>query len=183
MPLNETLKKVEEDVRTGDLGKVKSRLHGLIATYPDNLALRKQLGEVYWMLQQPQMAGRYWYLVENKDERMQAACKRFEGAFGGDPFHMLLALKFKGNTEAIQDSYAGQILMDLDRRARAEHGWYSRFRARRQAGQDHPRQQAMTHRGRDLLIKAGCIVIGIMLFLLVSIGLINGVLTVMKWLR
>ncbi len=183
MPLGETLQKVEHDIRAGDLGKAKSRLHGLIATYPNDLALRKQLGDLYSRLYLPEMAGRYWYLVENKDEQMQAACKRFEAQFHNDAALMLLALKFKGDAGAIQDPYARQVLMDLDRRAREEHRWFSSFRARRQAGEVHPKQQAVTHRGRDLIIKAGCIIIGLIVFLLVSIGLINGALTVMEWLR
>ncbi len=117
MPLAQTLQKVEEDVRSGDYGKATARLHGLIGSYPGNLELRQQLGELYWNLRMPAMAGRYWYLVENKDERMQAACKRFEEQFGNDPFHMLLALKFKGDVEAIQGTYAGRVLNDLEQRA------------------------------------------------------------------
>lgn len=39
MSLEETLKKVGRDIASGDYGKARDRLHGLIATYPNNLAL------------------------------------------------------------------------------------------------------------------------------------------------
>ncbi len=59
MPVN-TLKKIEEDILKNDLGKARDRLHGLISTYPNDLELRKKLGEIYFELKHPSMAGRYW---------------------------------------------------------------------------------------------------------------------------
>ncbi|MGE5071923.1 MAG: DUF6584 family protein [Anaerolineae bacterium] len=92
MSLSRTLERIEEEVRRGDLGKARDRLHGLIGTYPDDLGLRERLGRVYWQLQMPEMAGRYWYLAERRDEDMRAACSRFEAHFRNDPALILLAL-------------------------------------------------------------------------------------------
>lgn len=36
-----TLKRIEKDIENNNLGKARDRLHGLIATYPNELALRK----------------------------------------------------------------------------------------------------------------------------------------------
>ncbi|WP_315906895.1 DUF6584 family protein, partial [Priestia koreensis] len=32
---SETLAKIEQDIKSGDLGKARDRLHGLISTYPN----------------------------------------------------------------------------------------------------------------------------------------------------
>ncbi len=71
----ETLRKVEYDIRNGNLGLARDRLHGLMLSYPDDLNLRVRLGEVYSMLQQPVMAGRYWYLVAEKRRRWKRRFK------------------------------------------------------------------------------------------------------------
>ena len=68
-----TLKRIEKDIENNNLGKARDRLHGLITTYPNELALKK-LGDIYFTLQYPEMAGRYWYLEKEKTDVMHAAC-------------------------------------------------------------------------------------------------------------
>ncbi|WP_375794194.1 DUF6584 family protein [Peribacillus frigoritolerans] len=42
-----TIKKIEEDIEKNDLGKkARDRLKGLITTYPNELELRKKLGNI-----------------------------------------------------------------------------------------------------------------------------------------
>ncbi|MBJ7986641.1 DUF6584 family protein [Bacillus cereus] len=92
-----TLKRIEKDIENNNLGKARDRLHGLIATYPNELALRKKLGDIYFTLQYPEMAGRYWYLEKEKTDVMHAACLQFEQSMGNDSYHIVRALKFKGD--------------------------------------------------------------------------------------
>ncbi|PGV53453.1 DNA helicase [Bacillus sp. AFS037270] len=99
---DKTLKKIEEDIKNGDLGKARDRLHGLISTYPDELELRRKLGDIYSALKYPTMAGRYWYLEEDKTPEMEKACAVFEKSEGNNPYRISRALKFKGNPEIIQ---------------------------------------------------------------------------------
>lgn len=183
MPLAQTLERVQEDVRMRDYGKAIARLHGLLGSYPDNLDLREQLGEVYWHLQMPAMAGRYWYFVESKDERMQAACKRFEDEFRNDPFHMLSALKFKGSTEAIKGTYAGQVLDDLERRASQKHPWYEGFRKKGSKKKGHPQNETHSRTVRDFFFRLGCLIALALVVSFALIGLITAITAVMKWLR
>ncbi|MED3728456.1 DUF6584 family protein [Priestia filamentosa] len=97
-----TLKKIEEDIKKNDLGKARDRLHGLISTYPNELALRKKLGDIYFLLKYPDMAGRYWYLEENKTPEMVEACLQFEKSMGNDPIAIAKGLKFKGESEILE---------------------------------------------------------------------------------
>ncbi|WP_282032849.1 DUF6584 family protein [Metabacillus indicus] len=102
VPAN-TLLKIEEDIKKNDLGKARDRLHGLIATYPNELELRRKLGDIYYALKYPSMAGRYWYLEKNKTPEMQHACIEFEKSMGNNPFQIVRAIKFKGDKEIVKD--------------------------------------------------------------------------------
>jgi hypothetical protein len=114
MAKQETLKKIHQEIENGDLGKARDRLNGLIKSYPDDLSIRKLLGDVYWKMQMPMMAGRYWYLEAVKDENMVMACKCFENHFGNNPDYLLRAIKFKGQLALIQNEYAGIVLLRLN---------------------------------------------------------------------
>lgn len=101
MAKDETLRNVEYDISKGNYEKARARLHSLIWTYPDDLDLRRRLGDIYWLLQIPKKAGQYWYLEKDKTPEMESACKVFEAAYGGDPLLMLQELKFQGDRKAI----------------------------------------------------------------------------------
>jgi hypothetical protein len=84
MTKTSTLEHVEQDIAAGDYSKVRDRLHGLLRTYPSDLTLRNRLGDVYWDLRYPAMAGRYWYLEDHKTPDMITACAAFERTYGND---------------------------------------------------------------------------------------------------
>jgi hypothetical protein len=66
------------------------------------LELRKKLGDIYFELKYPSMAGRYWYLEENKTPEMVKACNDFEKCMGNDPKSIARTLKFKGDIEILK---------------------------------------------------------------------------------
>ncbi len=183
MPLERTLQQVQADIDAGDLGKARDRLHGLIVTYPDNLELRERLARVYWQLKLPEMAGRYWYLAEHKDADMLRACQRFEAQFRNDPLLLLFALKFKGSTERIRDTPAGQVLLELDRRAHAKHPWYRDYRERGAARFRHYKRDVGKQHGlRSAILKWSCIVAAVIFALLVLVGAAVGMRALAQWL-
>ena len=113
MPKELTLKKVEDDIAKGNLGKARDRLHGLISTYPNVLSLRNKLGQVYSMPKYPSMAGRYWYLEEEKSNEMKEACEIFEKEFSKYPLSIWQALKFRGDVNEIDSDYTQEKLKYL----------------------------------------------------------------------
>ena len=183
MPLAQTLQKVDGDIRQGDLGKAVSRLHGLIGSYPNDLALREKLAAVYWRLQLPGLAGRYWYLVEAKDERMQSACQNFETQFRKDPMRILLALKFKGDFAAIQDAYAGRVLADLERRAGEKYAWFPSFRKKALSRYSRPEKRGVTQRVRDFFFQWGCVVALALVAALALVGLFTAASALLRLLQ
>lgn len=81
MPLQDILKKIKYDIEDGNLGITRDRVNSLIYSYPNELSLRKMLGDIYWELKYPAMAGRFWYLVEHKTPNMISAFIVFDDAW------------------------------------------------------------------------------------------------------
>jgi hypothetical protein len=173
MPIEQTLEEVERDITSGNYGKARDGLHGLIATYPDDLALREKLGDIYWKLEYPAMAGRYWYLERDKSQTMVAACQAFEQSCGNDPFQILLALKYRGDVESIRDTHAGRTLLELHEEAKKKHPYYSHFQKPGAA-----KYTGSGRLGRDRELPVACCIVG----LLVALGLmVVGLWTVLTW--
>ncbi|MFA1712674.1 DUF6584 family protein [Peribacillus frigoritolerans] len=113
-----TIKKIEADIEKNDLGKARDRLHGLISTYPNELELRRMLGDIYFALKYPSMAGRYWYLEKNKTSEMVKACMMFEKSMGNDPFIIARALKFKGDSEILIRMEFDQVISPIQNKVK-----------------------------------------------------------------
>ena len=172
MPIQQTLAKIEREIAAGDYGTARDRLHGLIATYPNDLTLRRKLGQVYWHLQYPAMAGRYWYLEADPTPDMAAACRAFERACGEDPLQILQALKFRGDLATIDPS-AARKLGALQARVAERYGYRFDFQGR---GAAH--YQPTARPWQDQALIAGCLFVALIGALLMIVG----VFTVASWL-
>lgn len=113
--ISRTLKRIEEDIKNDDLGKARDRLHGLIVTFPNELELRKKLGDIYFELKYPAMAGRYWYLDKNKTPEMVHACIEFESSMGNDINNIARALKYKGDIELLKGLDLDPALLSINK--------------------------------------------------------------------
>ena len=173
MPLEQTLARIETEIASGDCGKARDRLHGLVASYPDDLSLRRRLGDVYWKLQYPAMAGRYWYLEEETSPSMDVAREAFERSRGRDPLKLLLALRFRGDLEAIRGAYAGQRLLTLHEEAKARHRHYVDFR---EQGPKRYREALIEGPPKTVLL-IGC-VLGVLIAVVLMIA---GAIYVVEW--
>ena len=174
VPIEQTLEKVEQDIASGDYGKARDRLHGLVSTYPDALSLRRRLGEIYWELRYPAMAGRYWYLEEDTSPDMLAACEAFEQSCGNSSLQILLSLKFQGDVESIHSESAKDKLLTLQSRVRDQHGLVIEFGKKGTEKYQGTERSATT--GRALLV--GFAAVSVLAIVLALIGLS----TVIRWL-
>ena len=173
MPIEQTLEKIEQDIASKNYGKARDRLHGLIGTYPDNLTLRRQLGDIYWQLQYPAMAGRYWYLEEDRSPEMIVACKAFEHSCGYNSLQILQSLKFQGNLENINSVFAKNRLQTLQTQVMDEYGYTIDFQ--KQGAEKYYRSQSS--RIKDTLWIVGC---GIVILTAVVLMLV-GFTTAVSW--
>jgi hypothetical protein len=177
MSREETLRKVAYDVQQGDLGKARDRLHGLIHAYPDDLMLREKLAGVYWQLQQPAMAGRYWYLSDSDAPEVREAREAFACAHGSEPLLMLQALKFRGNPERLKGTPAGKRFDALVEAVEKSHGPQTaqRYSGKPYSlGEDQPLRQTWQEK-----VGCACLLL-VALFLLALMGIGFGV--VVEWL-
>lgn len=67
MPLTATLARVDADLAAGRVPMARQRLRGLVSSYPNDLALRRRLAEVYRLYGEPAEAGRWMYLEEDRN--------------------------------------------------------------------------------------------------------------------
>lgn len=149
-----TLKRIEKDIENDDLGKARDRLHGLISTYPNELDLRKKLGDVYFELQYPAMAGRYWYLEENKTPQMEKACMEFENSMGHDMNNIARALKYKGDMALVKG-------LDLDPALLSIH-----YKEKEKSGEDIDVPIGPKYK----LIILGCLSVILLIIIFASVG-------------
>lgn len=87
--------------------------------FPKEIFLREIIAEVYAKLDNPAMAGHYWYLVENKTPEIAAARSAFENKYDNDLmqiFHKLLE-DFKYEKENIIGTAAEKPLRELQEKA------------------------------------------------------------------
>jgi hypothetical protein len=117
MPKQETLKRIENDIRDRDLGKARDRLQGLVVMYPDDLSLRSRLAEVYWELHYPAMAGQYWYLDKVDNEHKRTAVATFEKECGYSSHEIMRRLRLRFDPEQLEESYAKERILTLARRS------------------------------------------------------------------
>jgi hypothetical protein len=174
MSIEQTLKKVEQDISFGDYGKARDRLHGLIATYPNDLALRRKLGNIYRQLQYPAMAGRYWYLEEDKSPDMLAACTAFERSCGHSSFQILLSLKFQGDPNSINSEFAKDRLLRLQSQVKDEHNYFISFQ--KKGAERYQWVQKSKFRNRVLAVSCGVVVLTALALMVV------GFATVLNWI-
>jgi hypothetical protein len=167
MPVEKTLQLIDGEIRRGRLGKARDRMHGLLSNDPCNPALRRKMGEIYWKLQMPEMAGRYWYLEEQKTEDMRAACRAFEAQCGRDPMQILFSLKYRLRDET--DPYRKAVLEKLHAEAKRKHSWYEDYRERGRSKFYQSKPAKVTFLSK--LLPAGCLLAVIAVCVLALDGL------------
>lgn len=170
-----TLQRVAADIKRGYLGTARDRLHGLIASYPEDLSLRARLADLYWQLRHPGMAGLYWFLEPKRNDDIKTAIAEFERECGGDPWIMLTRLKLRWNPDEMPDGFAkGQILELLDQ-CRKKYKRVPEF----PMGRGPDNRKRGPNQFKDSAAALGCgLVVFVVLFLLVM-----GVIQVVSWFK
>ncbi|WP_448319046.1 DUF6584 family protein [Streptomyces sp. CO7] len=118
MPLNDTLARVDADLAAGRIPVARQRLRGLVSSYPDDLALRRRLAEVYRLYGEPAEAGRWMYLEQDRDADETGA---FE-ARHRTALQRMRALAWRGPESRAATTFAREQLAALRKRCSDELG-------------------------------------------------------------
>ncbi|MEM8859865.1 MAG: DUF6584 family protein [Chloroflexota bacterium] len=111
----QNIKQIETYIADGKLTDARDQLHNLLDAYPNNLDVRGKLGEVYWQLENPVMAGRYWFLIEATSPEMVAATYEFASMCHNDPLEIFNHLEFNGDLAQLDSDFAKFMLINLDK--------------------------------------------------------------------
>ncbi|MET7291475.1 DUF6584 family protein [Streptomyces griseoloalbus] len=106
MSRTNTLARVDADLAAGRVPMARQRLRGLVSSFPDDLALRRRLAEVYRLYGEPAEAGRWMYLEEDRDAKEVAA---FEARYR-TPQQRMRALAWRGPESLARSVFATEQL-------------------------------------------------------------------------
>ncbi|MEV8036867.1 DUF6584 family protein [Streptomyces sp. NPDC086182] len=106
MSLTETLARVDADLAAGRVPVARQRLRGLVSSFPNDLTLRRRLGETYRLYGEPAEAGRWMYLEQDRDASETSA---FEARYDTAPKRMR-ALAWQGPESLAASAFARQQL-------------------------------------------------------------------------
>ncbi|MFG2309846.1 DUF6584 family protein [Streptomyces sp. NPDC048566] len=109
MPLTNTLARVDADLAAGRVPVARQRLRGLVTSFPEDLALRRRLAEVYRLYGDPAEAGRWTYLEQDRDANETAA---FEARYG-TPLRRMRALAWRGCESRAGTAFAREQLASV----------------------------------------------------------------------
>ena len=171
MSLQTTLLRVDADLARGDLGKARDRLEGLLGTHPENLEVRRKLGDVFWALRYPERAGQHWYLFPDETPEMAAARRAFAARHGHDARHMIDAIRYRGGLDALRGTPAEPALRELASRARmseSELEWM--VRRREPGGHSSALEPSRPRRPGPLGLAFGALVVAIVVVGLVTVA-------------
>jgi predicted Zn-dependent protease len=106
MGLIDTLARVEADLATGRVPMARQRLRGLVTSFPQDLLLRRRLGELYRLFGEPAQAGRWMYLEADRDPSETSA---FEERYA-TPLQRMRALAWRAPESLANTPFAAQQL-------------------------------------------------------------------------
>lgn len=181
MSLEQIFTLVDQDINCGELEKAQDRLHGLLSSHPNNLEVRQRLGEIYWQLEQPEEAGRYWFLIEATTPEMVAASYEFATACENDSLEILRRLEFKGDVMELDSGFGQFMLLNLKHEIQEKYGTDIDLEHNREE-LDSLMENSLVYEKqplpRQILNWSGCVLALAVPFLLV----VWGTVALIKWL-
>jgi hypothetical protein len=105
--------KVEQDLKEGKKKKACDRLRNLINQFPNDLSLRKKLGQIYYEAGFLDEAGKYWILSEPENKEMKIAVDLYRKTLSNSGNAILKDIVFRGNKAQLNE-YTMKIFAELE---------------------------------------------------------------------
>ncbi|UHO37593.1 hypothetical protein H5J24_18230 [Chryseobacterium capnotolerans] len=106
--------KIEQDLKEGKRKKACDRLRNLINQFPDDLSLRKKLGQIYYEAGFIDEAGKYWILSQPENKEMEKAVVLYRKTLGNSGNAILKDIVFRGNKAQLNE-YAMNVFAELEK--------------------------------------------------------------------
>jgi hypothetical protein len=157
--LREALAEIRCDIGDGKTDEAVDKLGGLVLKIRPGTPHSEEIGNLFWEIGLPAMAGRYWYLLDNKSDEILAACDEFQRSLGNNPVLIIDALGWAENRETNIEIKLEE-LHDRARDFRHKYAWEWKVSPRKA-------------RARDRIALLGCGIVATILFFIFVAGILS----------
>ncbi len=106
--------RIDQDLKEGKKKKACDRLRNLINQFPDDLSLRKKLGQIYYNAGFLDEAGKFWILTEPENDEMKNAVALYRETLSNSGNAILKDIVFRGNKAQLNE-YAMNVFAELEK--------------------------------------------------------------------
>ncbi|MFZ4931185.1 DUF6584 family protein [Chryseobacterium sp. Mn2064] len=106
--------RIEHDLKTGRKKKACDRLRNMINQFPNDLSLRKKLGQIYFEAGFLDEVGKFWILSTPENNEMENAVEIYRNSLSNSGNAILKDIIFRGNKNLL-DEYAMKIITELEK--------------------------------------------------------------------
>lgn len=135
--------KVEQDLKDGKKKKACDRLRNLINQFPDDLSLRKKLGQIYYNAGFLDEAGKYWILSKPENKEMEKAVELYRKTLSNSGNAILKDIVFRGNKTLLHE-YAMNVIAELEKDSLKKTKHIPDFKLKTREKVNYPKSEAKT---------------------------------------
>lgn len=105
--------RIEQDLKQGRKKKACDRLRNMINQFPNDLSLRKKLGQIYFEAGFLDEAGKFWILCTPENNEMKNAVEIYRKSLSNSGSAILKDIVFRGDKDCL-DEYAIKVMAELE---------------------------------------------------------------------
>jgi predicted Zn-dependent protease len=105
--------RIEKDLKEGRKKKACDRLRNMINHFPNDLSLRKKLGQIYFEAGFLDEAGKFWILSTPENHEMENAVEIYKKSLSNSGNAILKDIVFRGDKHLL-DEHARKIIIELE---------------------------------------------------------------------
>ncbi|WP_343661244.1 DUF6584 family protein [Chryseobacterium sp.] len=105
--------RIEKDLKVGRKKKACDRLRNMINQFPNDLSLRKRLGQIYFEAGFLDEAGKFWILNTPENNEMENAVEIYRKSLSNSGNAILKDIVFRGDKNTL-DEYALKVITELE---------------------------------------------------------------------
>ncbi|MEN5309778.1 DUF6584 family protein [Chryseobacterium cucumeris] len=105
--------RIKQDLKDGRKKKACDRLRNMINQFPNDLSLRRRLGQIYFEAGFLDEAGKFWILSKPENNEMENAVEIYRKSLSNSGNAILKDIVFRGDKKLL-DEYALKVITELE---------------------------------------------------------------------
>ncbi|RXM37660.1 hypothetical protein BOQ62_21660 [Chryseobacterium sp. CH21] len=105
--------RIEKDLKEGRKKKACDRLRNMINQFPNDLSLRKKLGQIYFEAGFLDEAGKFWILSIPENNEMETAIEIYRKSLSNSGNAILKDIVFRGDKNLLNE-YTRKVITELE---------------------------------------------------------------------